>query len=73
MNLQKARVIFVFTFVAILVACNLAYMTASAQSRWTEYANQVDQLGVKIISLVLLVGVVVFAALRAETEESDSC
>ena len=73
MNLQKARIIFALTTVGFLVLCNLAYLFALSQNRQLEFASQIDQPAIKILSLLILVGIVGFAVLKPDNEEPDQC
>lgn len=64
MNLQKARLLFAVTVAGFLLLCNLGYLYATSQNRQSAFASQIDQPSIQILSLLLLIGIVVFAVVK---------
>ncbi len=71
MNLQKSRILFALTVFGFLVLCNLGFLFATSQDRQTIFAQQIDQPSFQILSLVFLVGIVVFALLKPQNQEAE--
>jgi hypothetical protein len=72
MNLQKSRVLFALTAAGFLVLCNLAYLYANSQNRQPAFAAQMDQPPIQMLSLLILIGVVVFAAIPDKDQGDQS-
>ena len=69
MNLQKSRVVFAALVAAFLILCHLAYLFAYSQGRQQEFASQMDRPPLQILSLLLLVGIIIFAVVKSREED----
>lgn len=73
MNLQKFRIIFALTSVSFLVLCNLTYLFAYSQNRQPDFASQIDQPAIKLLSLLILIGIIGFALIKPNEEGDSGC
>lgn len=71
MNLAKVRVLFGVLVAAFLFLCYAAYLFAYSQGRQVQFAAQMDQPPIQILSLLLLVGIVALAAIKTDSEEGS--
>ncbi len=69
MNLPKVRILVGAVAALFLILGNIAYLLSNFQGKQSEFAAQMDRPPIQILSLVLLIGIIILAALKTKDED----